>query len=206
MDERRVAAGVVVAIAAVAAAGLVVASGALAPLLAADGYQPVSSPTVTEDSDTPGAGPTPTEGDVTTETATPPSDGYERTTVTVVDENGTTLRSLQVAIADTPGKRYTGLSETEHLPEDRGMLFVHDSPGNQTYVMREMDFGLDIVFIGADQRIRRIHHAPEPPEGANGNQFTYPGYGQYVLEVNINWTARHNVSVGDRIEIDGSEG
>jgi hypothetical protein len=131
---------------------------------------------------------------------------YDHVTVTVYDANGTVLGEVRAAVADTPEKRYTGLSDTEVLPEDGGMLFTYDSEGNHTYVMREMDFGLDIVYVGSDGTIRTIHHAPEPPEGEDGNDYRYPGRGQYVLEVNLNWTTRNGVEEGDRVEISGLDG
>lgn len=190
MDRR-----VVVPLALVAVAGVLVlgAAGAFDPLLATDGYQPTDGPV------------TPTNGSGNgTSTAPGAHDGYERVTVAVVaDGSNRTLGIVRAAVADTRGKRYTGLSETDHLPEDRGMWFVYDEPSNHTYVMRGMDYGLDILFVGADGRITSIHHAPEPPEDADGEDYRYPGYGQYVLEVNHEWTTRHNVSVGDRVLVDG---
>jgi uncharacterized membrane protein (UPF0127 family) len=133
----------------------------------------------------------------------PSSDSYDHATVTIYDENGTRLGQVEVRVADTYRKRHTGLSATSNLPEDKGMLFTYDSPENHTYVMRKMDFGLDIIYIGADNHIMKIHHAPEPPEGADGNEYRYPGYGQYVLEVNLNWTTRNDVEEGDRVVIEG---
>lgn len=131
----------------------------------------------------------------------PASDSYDHATVTIHDENSTELGHINARIADTTHKRYTGLSATESLSENEGMLFTYDNAQNHTYVMREMDFGIDIVYIGADNRITSIHHAPEPPEGANGNEHQYPGYGQYVLEVNHHWTTERNIETGDRVRI-----
>lgn len=133
----------------------------------------------------------------------PSNDKYERATVTIYDENDTQLGSADVRIADTRWKRYTGLSNTSHLSENEGMLFMYDSPRNHTYVMRGMDFGIDIVYIGADSHITSVHHAPKPPEGADGNDYQYSGHGQYVLEVNHNWTSRHGIAEGDRVVIEG---
>ena len=124
----------------------------------------------------------------------------------VTDGNGTERGRVRAAVAESYQQKYTGLSKTDFLPEDRGMLFPYDEPGNHTYVMRGMDFGIDIVYIDADGTITRIHHAEEPPAGADGNDFEYPGYGQYVLEVNHDWTTRHNVSVGDRVRIEDYDG
>ncbi|MFC7229195.1 DUF192 domain-containing protein [Salinirubellus salinus] len=196
-----------VAVVVVGTLGLLWVSGAFVPYTAGPGYQPDVSPSPSPSPAAAGGG-TPT-GDTGTDagaaspTASPTPSRYEHVTVTVYDANGTVLGEVRAAVADTPEKRYTGLSDTEFLPEDGGMLFTYGSEGNHTYVMREMDFGLDIVYVGSDGTIRTIHHAPEPPEGEDGNDYRYPGRGQYVLEVNLNWTTRNGVEEGDRVEIAG---
>ena len=129
--------------------------------------------------------------------------GYEHTTVVVVDgETGEELGRVDAAVADTFSKRYVGLSETDSLPDDRGMLFVHGDVDERTYVMRNMSFGIDIVFVDADGTITEIHEAPEPGPGEDGNQQRYTGTGRYVLEVNKGWMADRGVEAGDRIESD----
>ena len=124
--------------------------------------------------------------------------GYETTEVRV-ESDGETLSTVTAAIADTPELRYTGLSDTESLPEDRGMLFVFKSADSHTFVMREMDFPIDIVYADVDGTITDIHHAPEPGPDEDGNEQEYPGFGQYVLEVNYNWTTDRGVEPGDRL-------
>ena len=129
---------------------------------------------------------------------------YDRTTVTVVDADGAELGTAEVRVADTFDKRYTGLSDTESLGPNEGMLFVHDGEGERAYVMRDMDFPIDIVFVAADGTITRIHHAELPPEGTSGSDLKrYRGTGKYVLEVPYGWTNRTDVSVGDTVEIAG---
>ncbi|MFC7098065.1 DUF192 domain-containing protein [Halobaculum marinum] len=129
---------------------------------------------------------------------------YDRTTVTVVDEDGTDLGTVEVRVADTFDKRYTGLSDTESLGPNEGMLFVHGSEGQHAYVMRDMAFPIDIVFVAANGSVTRIHHAELPPEGTSGGDLTrYRGTGKYVLEVPYGWTNRTGVSVGDSVEIAG---
>ena len=191
MDTRRVALAVVLG-------GLLVAlltvgvQGLVAPLLTTDGYDPPNSTAAPGDGTAAGS-------------STPVNSEYEHATVVVTDGNGTELGRVRAAVAESYQQKYTGLSETDSLPTDRGMLFPYDEPGNHTYVMRGMSFGIDIVYIDADGTITRIHHAEEPPEGADGNDYDYPGYGRYVLEVNYEWTTRHNVSVGDEVRIEGYE-
>ena len=128
---------------------------------------------------------------------------YEHTTVAAVDgETGEELGRVNAAVADSFSKRYVGLSETDRLPDRRGMLFVHDDVGERTYVMRNMSFGLDIVFVDSDGTITAIHDAPEPGPGENGTDQRYSGEGRYVLEVNRGWTDERGVEVGDRLEFE----
>jgi uncharacterized membrane protein (UPF0127 family) len=126
--------------------------------------------------------------------------GYETTTVRAVSASGETLGSVTAAIADTSSLRFTGLSDTETLPPDRGMLFVYETVADRTFVMRRMDFGIDIVYADADGTITSIHHAPEPGPEEDGEDQRYPGRGQFVLEVVYDWTTDHGVSEGDSLE------
>lgn len=130
---------------------------------------------------------------------------YERTTVTVVDEYDAELGTVDVRVADTYAKRYTGLSDTDSLGPNEGMLFVHDGEDQYAYVMREMAFPLDILFIATNGTITRIHHAELPPEGTTGPDLKrYRGSGKYVLEVPYGWTNRTGVEPGDAVEIAGA--
>jgi uncharacterized membrane protein (UPF0127 family) len=125
---------------------------------------------------------------------------YETTDVTVESSAGEQLGSVTAAIADTRDLRYTGLSDTDSLPEEWGMLFVYEEeqPG-LTFVMREMDFPIDIVYAGADGVITSIHNARAPGPDEDGENLRYPGSGQYVLEVVADWTTERGVEPGDRL-------
>jgi uncharacterized membrane protein (UPF0127 family) len=129
-----------------------------------------------------------------------PSD-YENATVTLRDENGTRLTTVDVRIADTDRKRYVGLSETAGLDPGEGMLFVHESVDTRAYVMRNMSFPLDILFVAPNGTITTIHHAPTEP-GESGDELTeYRGRGKYVLEVPRGYTNATGIDEGDTVEI-----
>ena len=166
---------------------LLVAVACLLLLSGCGAFQP-DAPTVAES-------PTATAGDETTH----PSDGYDRTTVTFVDENGTELATVRVRIADTLMKRYTGLSNTESLDSGEGMLFVHDSEGEHAYVMRDMDFPLDVIFVDASGTVTTVHHAPLP--SGDGALKRYRGRGKYVVEVPMGYTNETGIEVGDRMVV-----
>ncbi|MFB6114240.1 MAG: DUF192 domain-containing protein [Halodesulfurarchaeum sp.] len=126
------------------------------------------------------------------------STGDRPATITFVAENGTELGTVHARVADDPMERYTGLSETASLPENAGMLFVYPDDGKRTFVMRNMDFPLDIVFVGSDGQITAIHEAPVENDS---NLIGYTGTAKWVLEVNRGYTDAHSIDVGDRVRI-----
>ncbi|ELZ94775.1 hypothetical protein C440_06862 [Haloferax mucosum ATCC BAA-1512] len=128
---------------------------------------------------------------------------YERTTLTVVDaETGDTLTVVDARVADTYPKRYVGLSESEPLDADEGMWFVHDTPGTYAYVMRGMNFSIDIVFVAENGTVTGIHHAEPAPERTSDSDLTrYRGTGKYVLEVPYGYTNETGIDVGDRVVV-----
>lgn len=146
-------------------------------------------------------------------TPTPPGDDlddevfpdYDMTTVGVRSPAGDLLGWVRAAIADTGALQFTGLSDTEALPDHYGMLFVYSEVDDHTFVMREMDFGIDIVFADDEGKITTIHHAPKPGPDEDGSEQRYPGRGQYVLEVNEDWTTERGVEEGDFLDIDLTE-
>ena len=128
-------------------------------------------------------------------------ESYEETSVQIATADGDALGSVTAAIADTSETRQTGLSETECLPADRGMLFVYDEVRSRTFWMINMDFGIDIIYVDDEGFITAIHHAEAPADDESGTEehHQYRGEGQYVLEVNYGWTTERGIEVGDVI-------
>ena len=122
------------------------------------------------------------------------------TAVIVEDANGTQLATVDVRLAETREERITGLSRTDSLENGSGMLFVHPEEDSQSYVMRNMSFAIDIIFIDSEGRITTVHHASVPEEGGG----SYPGRGKYVLEVPRGWSNATGVDVGDRVIVPDS--
>ena len=109
---------------------------------------------------------------------------------------------VDVEVADSSRERYTGLSDHDSLESGNGMLFVHDREQNLTYVMREMDFDIDIIFINADREITAIRHARAPGPNEDGENLQYSGRGKWVLEVPRGYANETGIEVGDEVEID----
>ncbi|WP_229770503.1 DUF192 domain-containing protein [Halorhabdus sp. CBA1104] len=128
---------------------------------------------------------------------------YGEATLTIHDENRTALGTVDVRIADTERERHIGLSKTDALEAGAGMLFLHPESGSYAYVMRNMSFPIDILFIDTEGQITEIHHAPVPADPRNPDR-RYRGHGQYVLEVPYGWTNETGIAVGDRVDIPDS--
>lgn len=125
--------------------------------------------------------------------------GYDTATAEAVDgETGESLATVEARVADGLAKRYVGLSETDDLSDDEGMLFVHDETGEHAYVMRDMAFALDIVFLAPNGTVTAIREA----EPGSRPYTRYRGTGKYVLEVSRGWSERNGVDPGDRLVFD----
>lgn len=134
----------------------------------------------------------------------PQQDGtVDRVDVTLKD-NGSPAGTVDASVANTQSERMTGLSNHDSLAAGKGMLFVHGEATEQTYVMRDMDFPIDIIFINSSCEITTIHSAEAPTANETGEEpkYRYSGQAKYVLEVPDGY-ATERVEAGDAVEIDG---
>lgn len=114
-----------------------------------------------------------------------PTDDYETTTLTISDCGASNTNTFTVDIAETSVQQYVGLSKREELQSGQGMLFPYDSMEERSFVMRNMDFSLAIVFIGEDKTVTDVKIA-EAPAGPIEYYISYgsvKGTGMYVLEL-----------------------
>ena len=105
--------------------------------------------------------------------------------------------SVKVEVADTPDARAHGLMYRNDLAPDAGMLFIFPTESEQRFWMKNTPLALDMIFIGADQRIVGIVPDTRP--------FTTTSLGvsapsQYVLEVHAGFCAKHGITTGNKVE------
>ena len=128
----------------------------------------------------------------------------------VTDCAGTEKGRLTVGVADSFAEQYVGLSRTETLADDEGLLFVYDESDSKSIWMRNMDFALDVVFVAADGEITRIEtlDAPDSPVEYYLTYDSTAGPGRFVVEANAGWADATGVAAGDCVrglpETDGS--
>ena len=87
-------------------------------------------------------------------------------------------KTFSAAVVDTEETRQIGLSNTDHLPSGKGMLFVFDGPQYVTMNMVSMAFPLDMIFIDADDTVIAVRQL------SPGRYDTSVDNVAYVLEVN----------------------
>ena len=100
-----------------------------------------------------------------------------------------------VQIAETEEERETGLSKTEKLDQDSGMLFIMpEGQGQVAFTMEDMSYDLDLIFINEDDEVYDVQY------GKAGSKdpiiSTSEDIVKYVLEVNPN----SGIKVGDELE------
>ena len=107
---------------------------------------------------------------------------------------------LQVEMVSTPKQQYQGLSGRTSLCPDCGMLFVFADSGPKSFVMRDMAFPLDIIFI--ESGVIKSIAANLAPEGHEPkNIYSSTGASDQVLEVNAGYCAKYGIEPGAKVII-----
>ena len=118
----------------------------------------------------------------------------EKGTLEIVTRNGVHVFTVELATNDA--ERQKGLMFRKELPEGTGMLFDFKQDQDVSMWMRNTYIPLDMLFINADGRIRRIAENTTPL-----SERTIPSGGPVrgVLEV-IGGTAKKlGIAPGDRV-------
>lgn len=108
--------------------------------------------------------------------------------------NAQGVHSFEVSLADTPHSRARGLMFVQEMAPDAGMLFVYDAPHHAYFWMRNTYLPLDMLFVGADGRIRSVHSDAVPLDETvidGGDEV------QYVLEINAGQAKALDLAAGD---------
>lgn len=94
-------------------------------------------------------------------------------------------KKISAEVAATPLDRERGLMFRKSLQKDYGMLFVFPAEQPMQFWMKNTWVSLDIVFIGADKKITRVHRRVKASARgtADGDVARVGGRAQYVLEL-----------------------
>jgi uncharacterized membrane protein (UPF0127 family) len=107
--------------------------------------------------------------------------------------------TIPVSVADTEAERNQGLSGTTSLPENSGKLFVFQTPGTPGFWMKDMNYGLDFVWLNSNLKIVAI--TPNIPADTYPQIFYPPQQVLYVLEVNSGFSTARHLAIGQQFKL-----
>jgi uncharacterized membrane protein (UPF0127 family) len=84
------------------------------------------------------------------------------TTELVIEKKDGSKVGFAVEIAKTGEEQEQGLMFRDSMPENNGMLFIFDNPRPVEFWMKNTYIPLDIIFIGRDNKIRKIEKNTSP--------------------------------------------
>ncbi|MFH1412833.1 MAG: DUF192 domain-containing protein [bacterium] len=107
---------------------------------------------------------------------------------------------IKIEIADTDEQHYNGLSNREEICKTCGMLFVFSEKTEPEFVMRNMNFPLDIIWIN-NEKIVKIDNDLSVEGAEPANKYSPGQPVDYVLEVNAGLAEEFGFSIGDNVII-----
>jgi len=105
---------------------------------------------------------------------------------------------INVELASTDREQYQGLSDRDSLCAECGMYFEFPYKDKLNFVMRDMRFPLDIIFIN-DDTILNIAANLAPEGSKTKNIYSSVSDANRVLEVNAGYCQKHGIKAGDKI-------
>ena len=103
-----------------------------------------------------------------------------------------------VLVADIAATR--GLSVKDSLDENEAMLFVFDEEAEHTFVMKNMKFPIDIIWIDADKTVVHIEHNLQPcSSGLFCPTYKPNDDSMYVLETVGGFAEKYDILKGTRV-------
>jgi hypothetical protein len=107
-------------------------------------------------------------------------------------------QDIKVDLALTSAEQEQGLSGRLNLNDNEGMLFIFPRSGNYPFWMKDMNFPIDMIWIGENLQVVYIKKDARPE--------LYPEtYGperdaKYVLEVVSGFSDKNSLKEGERVE------
>jgi uncharacterized membrane protein (UPF0127 family) len=109
-------------------------------------------------------------------------------------------KKISVEIARDFSSQYRGLSGRDSLCATCGMLFVFPSKQELEFVMRDMKFPLDIIFISSG-RVINIFEKLKPEGAQPTNFYKSAGVADQVLELNGGDVEKYKIKVGTEVKL-----
>lgn len=107
--------------------------------------------------------------------------------------------------ANTEILRNKGFSDVKEINENQAILFIFDQPSMQTFWMKDMNFDLDMLWVGGNNKIIKIdknvsknfYNKNNP---ALSEMLHSPALVKYVLEIKAGVSEKNKINIGDEIK------
>ncbi len=106
--------------------------------------------------------------------------------------------TFNAEVVSLPLDQYQGLSNRDKLALDKGMLFIFPVAADRSFVMRDMRFSLDIIFI-RNHRVINLYHNLLPEGAVTANTYHSGSEADAVLEINAGRSNACHIGVGSEI-------
>lgn len=110
-----------------------------------------------------------------------------------VDQNGDTIASFRLELAETAAETAQGMMYRRSVPEGTGMLFIMAEERPQSFWMRNTYVPLDIIYLKADGAVVSIQANAQP---MNDMPLPSEGPAKYVLEIAGGRSAQYGIKPG----------
>ena len=107
------------------------------------------------------------------------------------------MHLIDAQVAQSPEQRQIGLMLRKDMPQGEGMFFIFDRAEILGFWMPDMNFAIDIVWIGEDWKIVDISHDVTLQSYPKVFSPTVPAL--YVLEVPAGFARKNRWNAGDAV-------
>lgn len=120
--------------------------------------------------------------------------------------------TFELTVAADDASRTRGLGGVEHIEPDGGMLFIFPDADYRSFLMRDCQVDIDIIFLSATGSVTALHEMKaeqlrrdnESLREYEARLTKYPSVrrAQYAIELKAGTIDRLGVKAGDQIDID----
>lgn len=107
---------------------------------------------------------------------------------------------LECDVANTFLEQTKGLMNVDHIPKNKGMIFEFRIPWHRFFWMKNVKIPLDIIFVNKNLEILYISEA-NVEKGLLYKNYWSHGFCKYVIETNMGFCKKNNISKGLQIKI-----
>jgi uncharacterized protein len=99
-------------------------------------------------------------------------------------------------VASTPKQREIGLSNRQSICANCGMLFIFPREDDHSFWMKDTYIPLDVIWLDKKHKVVKIATLLE-----TNSQKAYIAKAKYVIELNANEVFKHDLKVGDTVQL-----